>query len=136
MTGAFSRAKGKRGELEVVHLFRDYLGVTCNRQYKQFAEAQHGDIEQLIGGHVVEVKNCAKLQVRQWWDQAVAAAKARGGIPCVAYRIANKREVEERWRFVVPLSEAWATGQDWRYDLRYTATVGIDGFAMLCRERG
>ena len=47
MSGAYSRNKGKRGELELVHMFRDNLGIACNRNYKQVAEAQHGDIGRL-----------------------------------------------------------------------------------------
>jgi hypothetical protein len=134
--GAYSRNKGKRGELELVHLLRDFLGIDVNRNYKQVAEAQHGDIEQLVGGHLLEVKNCAVLALPTWWAQAVTAAKARGAIPCVVYKVARKRDIADRWRFVLPLPAAWDTGAEWRYDLRYAANVGIEGFALLARERG
>lgn len=136
MTGAYSRAKGARGEREVVALLRDYLGVEVNRQLKQYQQAQHGDIEQLVGGHLLEVKNCATLALPMWWSQAVAAAKVRNAIPCVVYKVARKRDIADRWRFVLPLPQAWDTGADWRYDLRYAANVGIEGFALLARERG
>ncbi len=136
MTGAFSRSKGKRGELELVHLLSDYLGVAVNRNYKQVAQAQHGDIEQLVGGYLLEVKNCATVTLAPWWAQAVAAAKARDARPCVVYKVPRKRDVSDRWRFVLPLTEAWTTGAEWRYDLRYAANVGIEGFALLCQEHG
>lgn len=49
MTGAYSRSKGARAERELCALLREYLGVEATRQYKQYAQAQHGDIEELIG---------------------------------------------------------------------------------------
>lgn len=134
MSGAYSRNKGKRSELELCHLLSDFLGLKLNRNYKQVAQAQHGDIEQLVGPYLVEAKNHAKLAPRQWWEQARAAAKVAGAVPCVAYRLPN-RTLEDRWRFIVPISEALATEQEWSTDYRYTCDVGIEGFALLCRER-
>lgn len=133
--GAYSRNKGKRSELELCHLLSDYLGVKLNRNYKQVAEAQHGDIEQLVGPYLVESKNCATITLAPWWKQASDAARAKGAQPCVAYRLGN-RKAEDRWRFVVPLPQVWALGVDWRWDLRYSVELGIEGFAFLCRERG
>lgn len=133
--GAYSRNKGSAAERELVRLLSDWLGIDLSRNLKQYQQAQHGDIEQLVGGHLVEVKNCAKLQRKAWWSQAVTAAGHRSAIPCVAYRLPNL-PMEDRWRFIVPLSEAWQTGQAWRTDFRYACDVGIDGFALLCRERG
>jgi hypothetical protein len=135
MTGSYSRNKGKRAELELCHLLSDYMGVKLNRNYKQVAEAQHGDIEQLVGPYLIEAKNCVTISLNPWWAQTVAAAKARDAIPCLVYRLGNKRDVEDRWRFRVPIREVWAAGFDWRYELRYTAEVGIEGFAFLAREQ-
>jgi hypothetical protein len=67
MGGAYSRNKGARAERELCSLLTEYLGVEATRQYKQFAQAQHGDIEQLIGPYLVEVKNHATLKPREWW---------------------------------------------------------------------
>jgi len=133
MSGAYSRAKGARAELELCHLLSEYLGVTLNRNYKQAAQAQHGDIEQLVGPYLIECKNQAKITLGPWWEQARLAALKRGALPCVAYRLPN-RGLYDRWRFVVPLNEAWRTGQDWRDTFRYTADVGLEGFALLVRE--
>lgn len=129
MSGAKSRRKGKRGELEVVKMLRDNLGGAYNRNYKQFAQAQHGDIEQLVGPYSLEVKNCAKLNLRAWWQQAVAAAEKRGAVPCLAYKIARSG-----WRFVVPMPEAWASGHQWARDLQYTMTLYPEGFFLRVRE--
>lgn len=128
-TGAFSRNKGKRGELELVHMFRDNLGIDCNRNYKQTAQAQHGDIEQLIGGYLVEAKNHATLNLRAWWKQALAAADKRGAMPCLAYKITRAG-----WRFVVPLPQAWESGHQWGRDLQYTMTLYPEAFYLLIRE--
>lgn len=131
--GRYSRSKGARAERELCELLREYLGVEATRQYKQFAQAQHGDIEQLIGPYIVEVKNQAKITLGPWWEQARLAAAKRNARPCVAYRLPS-RPLYDRWRFVVPLNEAWRTGHDWRDAFRYTADVGLEAFALLVRE--
>jgi len=130
--GNYSRSKGKRAELELCALFREYLGVEATRNYKQFAQAQHGDIEQLIGPYLIEAKNHAKITLRPWWDQALAAAKARGAcIPCVAYRLPN-RGLYDRWRFVVP--DEREPQHEWQLEYRYTAELGLEAFAVRVRE--
>ena len=132
MTGARSRNKGKRGELEVVHMLRDNLGITVNRNYKQVAQAQHGDIEQLVGGYLIEVKNCAsQTAMKSWWQQSVAAAIKRDAVPCLAYKIPRKG-----WRFRVPIPQAWASGHQWGQELQYTMDLAPDGFYLLVREYG
>ena len=131
MTGRASRDKGKRGELEIVHLLRDNLGIVVNRQLKQYQQAQHGDIEQLVGGYLLEVKNCASLSnIKAWWQQAVTAAGKRDAIPCLAYKVPRKG-----WRFRVPIPQAWASGQQWGRELQYTMDLHPDGFFLLVRER-
>lgn len=135
MTGAYSRNKGAAAERELCKVLTDYIGGEYCRNLKQYQSAQHGDIEQLVGPYLVEAKNQARITIRPWWDQVVAAARAKGAVPCLAYRLPN-RALEDRWRFVVPLPDAWAAGMEWRDDLRYAADVGIEGFALLCREQG
>jgi Holliday junction resolvase len=130
MTGARSRNKGKRGELEIVHLLRDNLGIDCNRNYKQVAQAQHGDIEQLVAGYLLEVKNCAKTELKAWWQQTVQAATKRGAVPCLVYKVPRKG-----WRFRVPLPQAWASGQQWGRELAYTMDLSPDGFFLIVREQ-
>ena len=130
--GGFSRSKGARGEIEIVHMLRDELGIAVNRNYKQTAQAQHGDIEQLVGGFLIEVKNCASTTaMKSWWQQAVTAANKRDAVPCLAYKIPRRG-----WRFRVPLPQAWASGQQWGRELAYTMDLAPDGFFLLVRERG
>lgn len=133
MGGAYSRNRGARAERELCALLREYLGVEATRQLKQYQQAQHGDIEQLVGPYLVECKDHKALNVRAWWEQARAAAVARGScLPCVAYRLGN-RALYDRWRFVVP-DERRPT-QDWELDYRYAADLGLEAFAVRVRER-
>jgi Holliday junction resolvase len=131
--GRYSRNKGARAERELCNLLSEYLGIEVTRQYKQYAQAQHGDVEQLIGPYLLEIKNQARISLGAWWDQARAAAAARGGcLPCVAYRLPN-RGLYDRWRFVVP--DALRPEHDWQLDYGYTADLGLEAFAARVRER-
>lgn len=130
--GNYSRNKGARAERELCGLLREYLGVEATRNLKQYQKAQHGDIEQLVGRYLIECKNHKTVALRPWWDQALAAAKARGAcIPCVAYRLPN-RGVYDRWRFLVP--DERNPQHDWELDYRYTAELGLEAFAVRVRE--
>lgn len=129
--GRYSRSKGARAERELVTLLSDYLGLTLNRQLKQYQQAQHGDIEQLVGPYLIECKNVAKqtpAMQRAWWMQAVAAAAVSGAVPCVARRLPGLC-MEDRWLFRVPEWWAWQTEFDWRAEFRYTKELGIEAFA-------
>src|SRR5690606_29176983 len=100
---------------------------------KQYQKAQHGDVEQLIGPYLLEIKNQARLSIGAWWDQARAAAVARGGcLPCVAYRLPN-RGLYDRWRFVVP--DERNPRHAWGLDYRYAADLGLDALAVRGRGR-
>jgi Holliday junction resolvase len=129
MTGARSRNKGARGEREICALLRDNLGGQYNRLLKQYQQSQLADIEQLVGPYSLEVKNCATLELKSWWGQAVQAATKRGAIPCLAYKVPRKG-----WRFRVPLPKAWESGHQWGRDLQYTMDLAPDGFFLIVRE--
>ncbi len=131
MSGRKSRDKGARGERELCGMLRDNLGGEFCRNLKQYQQTQEGDIAQLVGPYLVEVKNHATLNLRAWWQQTLTAADKKGAIPCLAYKITRAG-----WRFVVPLESAWASGHQWARDLQYTQTLYPEGFYMLVRERG
>lgn len=128
--GKASRDKGARGEREVCKMLSENLGGTYNRLLKQYQQSQLSDIEQLVGVYSLEVKNCAKVNLRAWWQQAVTAADKRGAVPCLAYKVARRG-----WKFVVPLPQAWATGKQWARDIQYTMTLEPDGFYLIVREQ-
>lgn len=129
MSGRKSRDKGARGEREICALLRDNLGGDYNRLLKQYQQGQLADIEQLVGPYSLEVKNCATLNLKTWWHQAVAAADKRGAVPCLAYKITRAG-----WRFVIPMPQAWISGHQWSRDLQYTQTLYLEGFFLLVRE--
>ena len=132
MTGAFSRSKGARGELELCRLLAENLGGIFTRNLKQYQQSQEGDVSQLVGPYLIEVKNCASItNIKAWWQQAVTAANKVGAIPCLAYKIPRKG-----WRFVTPIPAAWASGHQWRTELQYTNTNYPDGFFLMVRELG
>lgn len=131
MTGAFSRSKGARGEREFCKLASEALGGSFSRNLKQYQQSQEGDIAQPLGPYLVEVKNCAVLKEKEWWQQACVAAQKAGLLPALAIKLSRKG-----WRVVVPLPEAWNTGQQWGKDVRYTQTLFLEGFWLRVREGG
>lgn len=129
--GAFSRNKGARAERELCAMLRDHLGGDYSRQLKQYQQAQHGDVEQLVGPYLIECKSQAVQNRKAWWQQACAAADQRGAIPCLAIKVYRKG-----WRFLVPLPQAWASGHQWGREVQYTMELDPDGFFLLVREGG
>ena len=129
--GAFSRNKGARAERELCAMLRENLGGEFNRLLKQYQQAQLGDIEQLVGPYLVECKAHNTLSLRPWWQQAVTAAARHpeSPLPCVAYKVMRKG-----WRFLVPIPQAWRTGQQWSREIQYAMDLAPDGFYLLVRE--
>ena len=127
--GSFSRNKGARGEREFCRLASEALGDRFSRNLKQYQQSQEGDIAQPLGPYLVEVKNCAVLKEKEWWQQACVAAQKVGLLPALAIKLSRKG-----WRVMVPLDEAWQTGQQWAKDVRYTQTLYLEGFWLRVRE--
>lgn len=130
MTGRASRDKGARAERECVKLLGGLLGLELSRNFKQWGQGQEGDIAELVGPYCVEAKFHAAESLKPWWAQVCAAARKRNAVPCLAVKTARKG-----WRFLVPLPQAWATGQAWAWELTYTMTLSPDGFALVVREQ-
>lgn len=122
--GRSNRNRGAAAEREFVRWLRDELGIVTERNLKQYQQAQHGDV--LFGDWCVEVKYHARLNVRDWWKQAVVSAKACNKRPALAYKVKNKG-----FRYVVPHS--WC-GLEWRYEYEFTMDVGPALFALIVRE--
>lgn len=131
MTGAFSRSKGARGELELCRLLADNLGGKYSRNLKQYQQSQEGDISQLVAGMLIECKNCKIIAVPQWWRQTVQAAIKADAIPCLAYKVARKG-----WKFITPSRDAMKVKESWSYDLAFTQELYEPGFFLMVRELG
>lgn len=123
--GRSNRNRGAAAERELARWIKDELGVEVSRNLKAYQQAQEGDLTPL-GPMLLEVKYHARINVRDWWRQAVEQAKKRGLIPVVAYKVARKG-----WRFVLPHTSAQG---DWNHDFEFTVDVGPACFAMIVRE--
>lgn len=131
MSGAKSRNKGARGERDVCEMLHKNLGGDFNRNLKQYQKSQEGDIEQLAGPYLLEVKNSPAgiSNIKAWWKQAVTAANKVGAVPCLVYK-----QSAGKWKFMVPLEQAWSSGHQWRLEIQYTQTLYPEGFYLLVRE--
>ncbi len=123
--GRSNRNRGAAAERELARWIKDELGVEVSRNLKQYQRTQEGDLTPL-GPFLLEVKYHARINVRDWWRQAVESAKKVGAIPVVAYKVARKG-----WRFVLPHTSAQG---DWSHDYEFTVDVGPACFAMIARE--
>ena len=98
MMSRAQRDKGKRGEIEVVHILRDVLGVDCRRNLVQTRE---GGCDIVLEPYRIEVKRRARIGgLYEWMEQAEAACDG-GGRPLVVCRADG-----ERWLAVMPMEEA------------------------------
>jgi hypothetical protein len=125
---AFSRNKGKRGELAVCHIIFELTGWEAKRRVRN----DHGDTD-LVGvpGWAVEVKDHAKAtlgDLRDWWSQA--CRQAQGNLPLLVY----KRQRGE-WRAVYPMCVYLHTQHaDWWKDFDYTVETSLEAWATTARE--
>lgn len=100
--GKGSQTKGKRGENDVVALFKDVMkqveekrgideaiapSTKLYRNLDQYSGDKSGDIDVPI--YCVEVKFAEKLLLPKWWKQAVEQADSVGKEPLLFYRSAR-----------------------------------------------
>ena len=120
-----SRAKGKAGELEVVHILREELGIEACRNLDQWRD---GGCDILgIEGWAIEVKRAKTAKFADWWDQAVRQAGI-SKIPALWYRLDRKQ-----WKVIIPLH---AINKDFGFhlSLEWTAEITPEVFCALVRE--
>ena len=130
--GAAQRLKGQRGERELCRLLSDELGEEYTRTLDQVRDGG-ADLAQ-VGSFALEVKRAERLDLAKWWAQACRQAAEVELAPALAYR-----QSRQPWRFLVPLNPimhgCWVldlTATEWAQAC--TATVDLQGFAMLVRE--
>lgn len=96
-TGNYSRNKGKRGELALVHFLNEH-GMSVRRG---MVFLKQSDVIGLLGIHC-EVKNVERLNVRQAMEQAIKEAdKRKDGMPTVFWKVSRKP-----W-LTIMLTEDW-----------------------------
>ena len=94
MSGATSRRKGNRAEVEVVNLLRSHgYDVETSRS----ARGGYQSGADILGDFpmVIEVKNQAKLDLAGWWAQA--SYQANGALPVVIHKRVGKSDPAEWW---------------------------------------
>jgi Holliday junction resolvase len=95
------RAKGARGELEVVGLLQAAGWPLARRTHDGREQARRGDIANGPEGVHLEVKRTERASVWRWWEQATADAGS--ATPIVAFRRSRSD-----WLAVVELDELLA----------------------------
>lgn len=100
-----SRDKGKRGELEVAHLLKEY-GYDARRGQQYAGANGDPDVVGLPGIHI-EVKRVEKLNIDEALEQSIRDAKL-GEIPVVMHR-KNRTEWKVTMLFCdwMELYKAW-----------------------------
>lgn len=95
--GRASRQKGKRGELEVVHILKEH-GFDARRTQQFAGKAGTADVDGLPGFHV-EVKRRERTDIKNWMEQSTNEA-LEDEIPIVVFRASN-----EPWRVVMDFEQ-------------------------------
>lgn len=123
--GKGSQTKGKRGENEVVAIFKEAmakveqergvnpqiaLSASLYRNLDQYSGDKSGDIDVPI--YCVEVKFAEKLLLPKWWKQAVEQADSVGKEPLLFYRSARS---QWRVRCLVNLNQTFTVGLNESY---------------------
>lgn len=125
MTKINSRAKGKSGELEVVHILREELGVEATRNLDQWRDGGSDILG--LAGWAIEVKRAKTPLLKSWWEQTVRQA-GTSKTPVLWYRLDRKH-----WRVVLPLH---SITKDFglRTELEWTVETTPEVFCALVRE--
>ncbi len=84
-----SKAKGKRGELEVAHILQEH-GYDARRTAQYCGNT--GDASDVVGipGYHVEVKYQERMELYKWYAQAVNDSEKSGDVPIVVHRQSRK----------------------------------------------
>lgn len=112
--GKFSRDKGARFELQVAGMFRDY-GYEASRSAQHSGKTGHAaDVIGVKGLHI-ECKNCERMHLYDWMEQADRDTKAEGqsNIPVVIHK-ANYRDTLVTMHFddFIQIFREWEASND------------------------
>lgn len=82
-----SKRKGKTGELELAHWFREKLNCPDAARGQQFkGSPESPDVVMVIEGIHVECKRCESLNLYKALEQAINDCKGTGKVPTVFHR--------------------------------------------------
>lgn len=101
-----SRDKGKRGELELAHILREY-GFDARRGQQYAGANGDPDVTGIPGVHI-ECKRVERLNLENAYDQSKRDAARRGDIPTVMHR-KNRGE----WLVTLGLGDFLVLYREW-----------------------
>lgn len=136
MTGARSRRKGHDFERDFCRWVREHLGVEkFGRNLKQYGTAQEGDTDPLAC-YLPECKAYSKERQgrpykRDAWQQACTAAKLKGLLPLVVWKLPGTRGCE----FMALLPDPATESLEWGLDFAHRIEVEPPKLAAIIRER-
>ena len=127
-----SRAKGRRGELEVAKLLSTAMGVEVKLNY---AQAAHSGYDIAVCGWAVEVKRAESPRWTEWYSQAMSNAQRDKLMPILFHRANHSRT----WDVYLPAAvflvvwggEGPFTEHDW---LRVGFDVGVATMARTQKK--
>jgi hypothetical protein len=100
--GASQRAKGARGELEVIHLLRDAGWKDARRTSDGRGQQSRGDVTNGPAGVHLEIKRVERGNVPVWLRQAQADANPHD-VPVVVHRPSRMQ-----WMCTLPFEDLLA----------------------------
>lgn len=94
-----SRAKGQRGERQVIDLLQPIVDRVHAQHSLSPVLLQRNTLQAHMGGEdianlhgfSVEVKFCETITLKQWWEQCLRQAKARQAHPVLFYRKSKQK---------------------------------------------
>ena len=101
--GAMSRTKGKRGELEVVRIFKDHDIDAERSAPMQAGNNGHGDVKITVPGFHIESKMQGRICIVDWMRQVERDASPLD-VPVVAWRLCS-RQASTGWYANLPLND-------------------------------
>jgi len=130
------RNKGASFELQLAKELELELGISFKRDLEQYRESEHGDLipSDKSFPFMIEAKRYSKGAVggaAAWWDQADAAAKRAGKLPCLVYKYDRKPI-----RFVIDVLAAYQSGYEFKKEPPEHGRLEMDiqTFCWIVRE--
>lgn len=122
----YSRAKGIRFERALANILSEKLGKVITRNWQAQSAVGGHDLEGLEN-FAIECKACAKITIKQWWEQTIEQAEKTGRIPVLCFKPSQKD-----WVVVIDLELI-----DNNYkNSKHLVSISIDCFVEIIKDKG